>query len=50
MIILQAKHLVPSTFLAKVVIYGVIWYNSWFLNPDRYINLNIFETTNPKVD
>ena len=34
-------------FLDKVDIYGVIWYNYWFLNPDRYISLNIFETINP---
>ena len=31
-------------FLDIVDIYGVIWYNLWFLNPDRYISLNIFET------
>ena len=30
----------------KVDIYGVTWHNSWFLNPDEYIDLNIFETTN----
>ena len=34
-------------FLDKVDIYGVIWHNSWFLNPDRHISLNIFETINP---
>ena len=34
-------------FLDKVDIYGVIWYNYWFLNPDRYISLNIIETINP---
>ena len=31
-------------FLAKVDIYGVIWHNSLFFNPDRYISHNIFET------
>ena len=34
-------------FLDIVDIYGVIWYNLWFLNPDRYISLNIFETIIP---
>ena len=47
MIILQATTSGPEHFLAKIDIYGVIWHNSWFLNLDRYISLNIFETTNP---
>ena len=47
MTISHAKLLVPRHFLAKVDIYGVIRHNSWFLNSDRYISHNNFETINP---
>ena len=47
MIISHAKLLVPSTFFLKLIFNGVILHNSWYLNPDRYISLNIFETVIP---
>ena len=33
--------------MANVDIYGVISQKSWFLNSDRYISHNNFETINP---
>ena len=47
MIISQAKLSVPSTFWLKLIFTELFDTTPWFLNPDRYISLNIFETINP---
>ena len=47
MIISQAKLLVPSTFWLKLIFTELFDTTPWFLYPDRYISLNIFETINP---
>ena len=47
MIILQAKHLVPTTSCLKLTFTELFDTTRGLLNSDVYINLNIFETTNP---
>ena len=43
----QANLLVPSTFWLKLIFTESFDTTRGFLNPDRYISHNIFETINP---
>ena len=47
MITSQAKLLVSGTFWLKLIFTELFDTTQWFLNPDRYVSLNIFETINP---
>ena len=48
MTISQSKLLVPITFWLKWIFTELFDTTRGFLNPDRYISLNIFETVNPR--
>ena len=48
-IVSQVKLLVSNTFWQKLILTELFDHNSWILNPDGYISLNIFETINPTI-
>ena len=47
MITSQAKLLVSSIFWLKLIFTELFDTTQWYLNPDRYVSFNIFETINP---